>query len=257
MLDIGLCQEIFCVLVVFRLWFRWSDPVNGGSKFGQEHGFFHGFLIHSKDGNLTVAIEGSIARGTVAHTLSEIGVFALEGWRHTSHGSRGEDQRSCLKGSIGRVDSLTILDTVAFFDIDHKDLSTVIVCAVINRLLSHLIQQLCTSHGLVHTGVVGNVGRDRQRSDGWILVQDDCLEVRAGGVQCTGAPSRTSTDNDNVAFNDFHFFHHAQGRGGRSTTGRYRPSSFLLTLSLCSSTCSSIVSAGVQGAKSGCARNEG
>ena len=107
--------------------------------------------------------------------------------------------------------------SVAVLAVDHEHLRPAVVGPVLDGLLAHLIQQLLAGHGLVHSGVVGNVGRDGQGADGGILVQDDGLQVGARGVQGARAAGGSSADDGHVAFDDLHVHHHGQlgaRRGG-------------------------------------------
>mmetsp|Transcript_28553 Transcript_28553/g.52136 ORF Transcript_28553/g.52136 Transcript_28553/m.52136 type:complete len:254 (+) Transcript_28553:469-1230(+) len=224
MLDIVTCQQFinhFFVhdFVLFHLFIGCTagrglniharNPMDRTGKFGQEHGFFHGFCCGPKDTYFGLSVKGAVTGGAVAYALSQIFGFARKGRGCSTHGTGGEYQTACLDGIIGCINhfGVDIVTSAGFVDINHEHLRPFVTGSIFRRLHSHLIQQFLTTHASVDAGIIGNMTCNRKSSHGGILVNNDRLEIGSTRIESTGTSSRTSTNNGHITLNHFHFAH--------------------------------------------------
>ena len=184
------------------------QPVHPPRELGQEERLLDGLRRRAGHGHLRVPEERPVARGAVADPGAQEVLLPRDRPAGPAHGARGQDEGARPHGEVRRVDALGVRAVarrlVVRGDVDPERLGPRVPRAARDGLGPHPREQRLARRGRVDARVVGDVGRDGERSRRRILVEDDRGEAGAGGVQGAGAAGGAAADDGDVAFDDFH-----------------------------------------------------
>jgi hypothetical protein len=173
--------------------FATVDDRDLGGEAGEEDGFFHGGVATADDGDLFSAGEEAVAGGAGADAEADQGLLGGEA-KPAGAGSARDDERAGLDNVFADAEGEGRGGEVDGGEVGHAELGS-----EADGLLLHVLDELGTLDAIGPAGEVFDQGGDGELAAGLVALEDEGLEVGAGGVDGGGEASAAGAENDRVA----------------------------------------------------------